>query len=134
MIAALVLTALSALHVYWGAGGRWPGRDDGSLANMVYGASSKMPSRAACFIVAVLLAAAALIVLSASGVIGPLPLVRLGSWVIAAVFLARGLFGFFDRFLRPSTKGTRFERLNLVFYSPLCLALSALTYASALRT
>lgn len=135
MIAALIFIALSALHVYWGLGGRWPGTDDGSLASKVYGASStKMPSPAACFVVAALLAAAALIVLSASGFIVQLPLVHVGSWVIAVVFFARGFFGFFDRFLRPKTRGTDFERLNLVFYSPLCLALCALTYYSALRT
>jgi hypothetical protein len=133
MMAALLFAALAVLHLYWGLGGRWPGHDEASLAAMVYGPSGTMPRRAACFAVAGLLAAASGTVLSASGLILALPLTQMSSWVIVVVLVSRGGLGFFDRFLRPATRGTRFERLNLVIYSPLCFILGALTYISALR-
>lgn len=133
MIAALLFAALAVLHLYWGLGGRWPGHDEASLAATVYGPSGTMPGRAACFAVAGLLVAASVTVLSATGLIFALPLAQVGSWIIVVVLVARGGLGFFDRFLRPATRGTRFERLNLVIYSPLCLILGALTFVSALR-
>ncbi len=60
-IVAALLTAIAALHVYWGAGGVWPGRDGESLALTVVGGpiGSRMPSAFACHAVAVVLVAAA---------------------------------------------------------------------------
>jgi hypothetical protein len=133
MTAAVLFAALAALHVYWGRGGRWPGHDEASLASMVSGESGTMPGRAACFAVAGMLASSSLLVLSAAGIIVALPLAHQGCWVIVVVLGVRGGLGFFDRFLRPTTRGTRFERLNLAIYSPLCSILAGLTYVSALR-
>jgi hypothetical protein len=48
------------------------------------------------------------------------------------VFALRGVYGFFDARVRPTTRGSRFERLNVVVYSPLCLGL-ALAIVVALR-
>lgn len=61
----------------------------------------------------------------------------MNSWVavVPAVVFAglRGVLGFFDTRLRPGTRGSRFARLNVALYSPLCLGLAALTFASAMR-
>ena len=85
--------------------------------------------------VAVLLAVAALIALGAGGSVAlPLPnaLVRIGIWVLAVVLLLRAIgdfryVGFFKR-----VRGTPFAELDTRFFSPLCLALSALASGVAL--
>ncbi len=131
-----MLAALAGLHVYWGFGGRWPGTDEETLAATVVGtpAGTKMPGTLPCLGVAGLLVAAAVLILSARGIVEGLPpvLASGGAWVVAGVLLLRGVAGYFDTVIRPETIGTPFVRLNRVLYSPLCLALSALTATSLL--
>ncbi|MEW5847790.1 MAG: DUF3995 domain-containing protein, partial [Myxococcota bacterium] len=57
----------------------------------------------------------------------PLPtwLVRLGAFGVAGVLLLRGAVGFAEARLRPEVRGSRYARLNVSLYSPLCLALGA---------
>lgn len=128
--AALVIAALSALHVYWGAGGRWPGESDADLATRVVG-TTVFPSALACFAVAAaLVAAASLVVLAAFAMGGPL--VRWGAWAVCAVFALRGTGGFFDAMLRPGIREHPYHRANLRYYSPLCLVVAALVAAALL--
>jgi hypothetical protein len=134
---SFVLVMLAALHVYWAFGGMWPGQDGESLARMVVGgpAGLEMPSRAACLSVSVALLIGAGAVLTAGGLLPPvidIELVRMLAWVYAGAFTLRGVVGFFDARLRPATRKSRFERLNLTVYSPLCLGLAA-SIATAAR-
>ena len=130
VVVAVVCGALALLHLLWATGSRWPAHDDKSLFDLVVGAplappgragSTGMPSAAACVVVAV-----ALVVAGGCVVVG----VDVVSVAVAVAFAGRGVVGFFDTRLRPATIGTRFERMNRVFYSPLCLVLAALTVVS----
>jgi hypothetical protein len=138
-IAATLFAAIALLHAYWAVGGLWPGHDRDSLARAVVGGPPGMafPGAAATWAVVLVLAAAAVVVLAAAGLLTvpavPPAWARGAAWLGAAVLLGRGLAGFVDTRLRPETVGSPFARLNVVIYSPLCLALAALTFLSAVR-
>ena len=127
LVAALlfvILGAVALLHAYWACGGRWPGQDARSLANIVIGTDT-LPGARACTIVAALIALTAL---------WPLIIVRLVvpfwpigvSWLIggllALVFIGRGLAGFTPAWRRAHSRAP-FASLDRRFYSPLCLAI-----------
>jgi Protein of unknown function (DUF3995) len=124
ILAAAVLFALGALHVYWAGGGRWgsdvavPTRD---------GRPSFDPGIASTLTVAALLCAAALVLLGRLRLWGdwlPRWPFAAGSWVLAIVFGGRvvGDFRWFGLFKR--TTGTRFAWWDTRLYVPLCALLS----------
>ena len=122
---AVACGLLMLLHVYWALGGHWPGRDLKSMVDTVVGAPvSAAPGPVACALVAILLGLAGALVVGT--VVVDSVVVDVGAIGVAVVFLLRGLIGFVDVRLRPSTKGSRFARLNVVLDSPLCLALGTL--------
>jgi hypothetical protein len=131
-LVTIMLGLLAALHFYWGLGGRWPGHDDRSLVEMVVGRTRDMkaPDFWAClFVTFALLAAAALVALHGGLLRLSLPdwvrvIVQVGFWTAFAVFAARGVAGFVPAAFRYA-EGTPFARLNLLLYSPLCLAIAA---------
>ncbi len=127
---AVACGLLMLLHVYWALGGHWPGRDLKSMVDTVVGAPvSAAPGPVACALVAILLGLAGALVVGTvvvDSVVVDSVVVDVGAIGVAVVFLLRGLIGFVDMRLRPSTKGSRFARLNVVLYSPLCLALGTL--------
>jgi hypothetical protein len=128
VVTAAVLLAVAALHLYWARGGRWPGTDAASLNALVVGgrAGAPVPSTAATVGVAIAVTGVAVGVLAARGLV-PVPApaaVRVLTWIAAAVLAARGLGGFFDRWLRPHTRALPFARWNTWLYSPLCVALA----------
>ena len=120
---AAVLAALSLLHVLWGVGGI-----AGTSAALPEsdGKPLFVPSRFACFAVALALALAAGLVAWRGGVMAaPLPplLVHVGCLGVGAVFVLRAIgdfrfVGFFKR-----VRGTRFAWWDTRLFSPLCLAL-----------
>jgi len=135
VVAAGSLVAVSGLHVYWLLGGVFPAARREDLGPTVVGGppGMAMPPAAATLVVAGLFFVAGLVPLAASGVVTlglSAGLVRAATLGLAGVFLARGLYGYIDAKVRPSTVGTPFEALNRRVYSPLCLALSALTLVS----
>ncbi|WP_292293695.1 DUF3995 domain-containing protein, partial [Mesorhizobium sp.] len=67
---SLVLLLITALHVYWGIGGIWPGTDTQSCARAVVGfrGVDEMPSPGASFAVAACLGLATLWPLALEGV------------------------------------------------------------------
>lgn len=137
-VAAVVFLVTATLHAYWALGGFWPGHDADSLARTVVGGAPGMrgPGAAMTWVVVVLLLCATVTVLGAAEVVTlplPLGLVRGAAFAGAGVLLVRGLEGFFDTRLRPDTVGSPFARLNVAVYSPLFLALAALTGAAAWR-
>ncbi|MER8365598.1 DUF3995 domain-containing protein [Mesorhizobium sp. M1348] len=120
-----VLLLITALHVYWGIGGIWPGRDAASCARAVIGfhGVDEMPAPFASFAVAACLGLATLWPMALEGIFAtPFPKAGLAatSLLIALVFLARGIAGF-TSWWRRLTPEQPFARLDLRYYSPLCL-------------
>lgn len=132
VLVALILGALSVLHVFWGLRGEL-GRS--AAIPEVEGRPVFVPTRAACLAVAALLAAAACMLLVSGGYLpglGPRRLGRWGSLAVAVVLLARAVgdfkcVGFFKR-----VKGSRFATLDTRYFSPLCFLLSLGAFWSAL--
>jgi len=129
VLLSLTLLALAGLHLYWGFGGVWPGRDEANLVEMVIGRTPGMrvPGLIACAVVAAALAATAALVWAKTK--GPRSgpgavLIALGFWGAAAVFAARGAVTYAGDMFRYA-EGTPFYGLNLTIYSPLCLAIAA---------
>lgn len=122
---------LSALHVYWALGGDW-----GSAVTIptVAGRRTLNPSPLATYVVAFLLASAALVICGEARLFSTGPwawFFHAGAWCIAGVFLLRTVgnfstFGFFKRLT-----DTPFAYWDTRLYSPLCLALAVLAVAVA---
>ena len=126
---ALILFVVAAIHLSWALGSTWPVNDPESLSAAVVGTpeATKMPSAGLTFVVALMIAAAALWPLLWQA-LAPYPhwvpqtLVWLGMWCLAIVFLVRGVGGFLPmagKTIEP------FRRLNRTIYSPLCIVLGA---------
>ena len=124
-----VFTLIATLHVYWGIGGVWPGTDQKSCARAVAGFKGveTMPSPSAAFAVAAVIVAAALVALALGGVFAQ-PFERLSLAGVAVfvglVFAGRGVFGF-TPWWRRLTPEMPFARLDVRYYSPLCLLIGA---------
>lgn len=124
---AVILTLIAALHVYWGIGGVWPGTDSRSCARAIAGFKGidEMPSAAASFVVAAAIVATALVALAIGGVYAqPFERMSLGgvALFIGLAFVGRGMLGF-TPWWRRLTPEMPFARLNVRYYSPLCLAI-----------
>ncbi len=125
---ATAFALLSALHLYWAAGGR-----AGAVAALPErnGAPLFQPGLASTLAVAGLLAFAALLVLAHAGH-RPAPalpgwMVTLGVPVAAAALLLRAVGDFrFVGFFKK-VRDTRFARLDTRVYSPIALLLGAAT-------
>jgi hypothetical protein len=114
-IASAALLAISGLHVAWGLGASWP-QIDREPADPV-----------ACFAVAGLLGVAA-------GLVAGRPrraprLNRLGARAVTGVLATRGAFGMAGRtdLLASGASSERFRAMDRRMYSPVCLALAALS-------
>lgn len=137
MVIAIPLTAIAALHAYWGIGGVWPGTDQKSCARAVAGFRDieRMPSPAACFAVAAMIVVVTLVTLALGGLFASpfaRPALAGAALFVALVFLGRGLLGFTGAW-RRLTPEMPFARLDRRYYSPLCLALGAGLAVLALR-
>ncbi len=74
-----------------------------------------MPGRWPCLVVAVaLVGMAGALAFSQSQVL---------HLAIAAIFIARGTVGFFERWIRPSIRGTPYASVSTFMYTPLALSL-----------
>lgn len=128
---ASVLVLISLIHLYWAAGGKVGSEaavplvvseSDGEL-----GPAFK-PSALGTFLVAVALLLIALLVCLRVGLYLPTVSHQALQWVISVIALlmfARAigdsnLVGFFKQ-----ASGSRFARLDTLFYSPLCVVLGA---------
>lgn len=121
---ALVDILLALLHVYWGHGGTWPGENRQELIDRVYGEGTRFPSLAACYAVALLLAAIAVLALaSVQQLVQPQIKTLLISLnvAVASVFLIRGAGGYLPILEKRWTE--IFVRYNRRIYNPLCLGL-----------
>jgi hypothetical protein len=127
LLLAALLVLIAALHVYWGIGGIWPGSDEKSCARAVVGFAGveSMPSSAAAFAVAAMIVVSALVALALGDVFaspfGHVQLAGAGIF-IAMAFLGRGIAGFTPIWRRLAPE-MPFARLDVRYYSPLCLVL-----------
>lgn len=128
IILSLVFAFLSAIHFYWGFGGRWgsqavfPTKNDSIKSNL--------PGTTPTIIVAFcLLAIGLFILLKANFFNFPIPswLDKYGLWIIAGIFIVRAIgefnyVGFFKKI-----KHTKFGQNDTKYYSPLCLTIGIMT-------
>jgi hypothetical protein len=136
LVAAVTYGGLALVHIYWAFGGYWPGRSEETLARTIVGGppGMRMPSPLVCLGVALVLIGAAWVVVAASNMVESMvsPGVCRGlAFFGAFILLLRGVGGFFEVRFRPLIRGSRYERLNTVLYSPVSLVLAVLTLVSA---
>jgi hypothetical protein len=133
--AATTLLGIGVLHAAWGAGSSWPMDTRAELSDAVLGAQGLQRGGAmASFGVAGTLGVAAAAVAGWPRQADSLR--RVAVMGVAVVLAARGGLGLAGRtdLVSPVSTGARFRRLDRRAYSPLCLALAALTALSLRRT
>jgi hypothetical protein len=129
LAAAGALAAVGAIHLAWGAGVTFPAADAAALARAVVGGNT-FPSTVDCIVVATLLASATAIVVarakprSALGKLLPPIMTSVGSNAVAGVLATRGVAGVAMSVVGLPHTTPMFRLLDLVLYSPLCLALA----------
>ena len=127
-----IFVALSALHVFWAAGGRAGG---GAAIPRTAGRALFAPGPLVTLAVAAALVAAALVTAAAAGWLGrgmPLRIGRPLAYVVALVFALRAVGDFRYVGFFKSLGDDPFRSWDTWVFSPLCLAigLAALTVAS----
>lgn len=124
-LTALILLFLTAIHIYWGHGGNWPGKTRQDLVDQVFGEGTQFPSLMACYAVAFILLCATFIALTSAGIIHIAALEnKYLFWmniVVAAGFLIRGVAAYHPKLEKKWTP--IFVRYNRIIYSPLCIFL-----------
>ena len=125
-----VLAIVALVHLFWAFGGKWPGKDDLSLARTVVGTNGieKMPPRWITFIVAILIVLAALWPfgwLHWKETFLPKWFWSLGMMGLTLIFVARGIAGYVPA-IKQQNSEQPFARLDARYYSPLCLVLGSL--------
>ncbi len=131
-VVVTIFVVLALFHFYWALGGR-TGKH--AAVPEVSGRPAFVPSAVSTSVVAIGLAACALLVAFAAGLVGPpapQPWVTWLAFALALALLARAigdfrLVGFFKRI-----RGTQFARLDSVVYAPLCMALAIAVFYVAL--
>jgi hypothetical protein len=118
--AAGALLAVSALHLYWSAGGR---RASAGVVPTVDGRPTLAPSVWATRAVAVALAGAAVFYVGSSRRWKPVLLHRSGSLTAGLVFLARAVGNGSTVGLTKTVRGTAFGRNDDRVFTPLCVFL-----------
>ena len=134
IILFLVFIFLSAIHFFWGFGGRWGSQAVFPTTNR--NIKPKIPGKIPTFIVAFgLLVIALFILIQASFFDLAIPswLDKYGLWTIAGVFIIRSIgefnyLGFFKKI-----KHTKFGQNDTKYYSPLCLIIGILTIIMTLN-
>lgn len=128
----LILTLVSAVHVYWAFGGLWPASSPQAFSEMVVGDPrfDRIPPASMTLVVAALIFCAGIVGLVRARVM-PLPFGRLwgvGTLILALVFLSRAGYGIAiaSGAIVPEVPLTEpFATLDLQFYSPLCVLIGA---------
>lgn len=142
VVAATGMAVAGAFHVVW-AFSPWPMDTWDDYSKTVLGdPTGEIPNDfgAMSMMVAVLLFAAAYLVSVQAGLlfrIGPRWMHRVGIWVVAGVLLVRATVGLLSAvwpegtLVPDGTSDIPYQHWNLLFYSPLCLVLGALTVGVA---
>lgn len=128
LVLFLIFATISALHFYWGFGGKWgsqavvPTKDDGMPLFV--------PRTISTFIVAIGLLGFGVFYLIKYGLIAvslPEWLNKSGFWIIISIFILRAIgdfnyVGFFKKH-----KSSEFAIKDTKYYAPLCLLIGVLT-------
>jgi hypothetical protein len=131
---AATLGIIGALHAAWAAGSSFPASDQTALARAVVGGTT-FPDATSSAVVAVLLAVSSALVAarsvpqSALGKAVPSQLAWASTVTTAGVLGLRGVAGLVASAFNVIDTTREFRRLNLVAYSPLCIALALGAYA-----
>jgi hypothetical protein len=147
---AALFAVLGAVHVYWAAGGQWGAaaafpdewRKPLTGPSVGRGLGLHRPTPLGTLAVALALFAAAGVMLGRVGALPGVPwlppwvfpqvVFTLGTWVLAALFLARAIGDFRTIGLFKQRRGTVFATWDTRLFSPLCLGIAALAGAVAL--
>lgn len=128
--AAIVLGGIGALHLAWALGSAFPSADPTTLARTVVGGDTFPTATASATVAGLLTGATAIVAARAHprtrlGRLVPSLVARPGVVVIATVLGVRGLGGLVISALGVPATSSKFRALNLIAYSPLCIALAA---------
>ena len=112
--------AAAVIHALWGLGYNWPETSEEALARSVVGdGRRRMPPAWQCYAVAGLLAAVAIWAFVLLGR-DEEPWVQSVTYIIAGVFVARGIAGYTPTW-RSHFRDEPFATRNRRYYSPYCL-------------
>jgi len=112
--------AVAVIHALWGMGSHWPEASEEALVRAAVGdGRRRMPPAWQCFAVALLLALMAIWPWYALGRMSD-PAVLAGTYVVAGIFMARGVAGYSVRW-RAHFTDEPFATRNRRYYSPYCL-------------
>jgi hypothetical protein len=125
-VLTIVLMAIGLLHFIW-AFSPWPMKDAMTFTKTIGGSDDgEMPPGPSTVLVGLALVGGAVLTLMVNEsvpAIGRDWLRMVGMYGLTVVLLARGLGGYFMN----SGAASEFQRLNTFLYSPLCVALAALS-------
>lgn len=127
-VVSIIFTFLSLVHFYWAFSG------EANLNYVIPEIENKKafePTRFMTVIVALASLLAAFVVLGDIGVFGLFEfqrIFRIGTWLIAILFLLRAIGDFKYVGFFKSIKNTKFAKWDKRLYSPLCLIISILTF------
>lgn len=126
----LILSLLSAIHVYWARGGQ---AGKAQTIPTREGRPTIDPGPAITLAVAAALAAAALFAFARGGLAPFVPerLARLATAVMGLVFAARAIGDFHTVGLFKDPRGSTFARWDSLLFSPLCAVMALLSAGSA---
>ncbi|MCT8333759.1 DUF3995 domain-containing protein [Leptospira sp. 85282-16] len=124
---SLLLLFLAAIHVYWGFGGLWPGKNKQELIDLVFGKGDRFPAPFMCLLVAIFLFFFSMLPilwilktkLSLDGkmIFG----LRILLTIVSLIFLLRGLLAYFP-FITKQWKPI-FVYYTKRIYNPLCISI-----------
>jgi hypothetical protein len=134
LILFLIFLFLSAIHFYWGFGGKWG--KNAAIPTSAENTEVISPGLLITFIVAFgLLVVGAFILLKAKFLNVSIPsfLDKSGLWIIAILFIARAIgefkyLGFFKKI-----RSTKFGQNDTKYFSPLCMVIAVLAIILALK-
>jgi hypothetical protein len=125
VINAVILLALSIMHIYWSVGGKWGFNH--ALPTNREGKWILNPGKTECVIVAAGLFMFAIYYLIWVGIISvnlPEWLSRYGVWIISAIFALRAFGDFKYVGFTKRIKNTDFSKRDTLYFSPLCVFLA----------
>ena len=130
ILIAVILATDGLFHAYWATGRIWPAPNQLALVQLVLNSNRTRAFRPAILVpLASILFIATLIVLARVhllGIVGqliPISLLQLGTLILAAGFLLRGLAGVVWVLGLGADRRSLFYRVNFVVYTPVCLLL-----------
>ncbi|CAA9203110.1 hypothetical protein FLA105534_04434 [Flavobacterium bizetiae] len=134
LVLFLIFTVLSAIHFYWGFGGKWGSH--AVVPTKENGVAVFIPRKVSTFVVAIGLLCFGLFYLIKYDFIGvnlSKWLDESGFWIIASIFIIRAIGDFNYVGLFKKHKSSKFALNDAKYYTPLCLVITVLTLLLELK-